>query len=325
MNPAFGGLAEGLNAALQQYLGTSINYGMAEAKARTRKADLMDTEKYKADLEYQRQSQLQKDQMARQQSNAKFEQSLKGTVDPDTADSLASGLGDTVKAFAKTNGRNPTSEEFHQLAMAHPKLSGANNNSVSTGTFLTMLQHQGMDENELASLKSDLEKQGNPNLPLGLIENYMKTTNKGNIPDASLFSAVKDDPTYRTMDTPAKKAKYFEEFKSAFKEPGKTVIAPEDIDTVAKASLAAYQAAMKNPKKYPNPLAAAAKELSKRYTKNSTNQVLLHITAMDEEAKAKQNASAMPTGAAPQLAAAAPVQVPNPTPDGSGMMDGNGE
>lgn len=270
-----GGLADALNGYMQMDLQTKRQQQMVD---------------YKSQAEASRQAQLQTEEAQKQMQVEKYKNSLQGSIDSNTAEQLAPGMGDVVTNFSKSNGRNPTTGEFKTLFSSHPDHAGTNTNMINPDALGTLLKHQGMDEDEANSLVTDLKKSGVSALPTGIAESYMNRNNKGALPDASLLSLLKDDNQYNMLKTPQEKADYFQQVKASFNEPGKESIQDQArLDKATNAASIAYQAALQNPDKYPNPIAEVGKLLSKRFNKLAVNKVLLHISAINEHDASQQN------------------------------------
>lgn len=99
-----GGMAQGLNEAINQYLGTAV-------KVQSDRAN----EQYKSDLEYTRQSKLKEEELTKQSALETYKLAQAGKIDPETAAKLHPKAAEAVKSFFTANNRYPTVDEFKTL------------------------------------------------------------------------------------------------------------------------------------------------------------------------------------------------------------------
>lgn len=275
-------------------------------------------ENYKSSLDTQKSSLLANQKSDLNMKEDAYKQSLEGTVNPDMAEKLAPGmgLGDVINGFQGTNKRLPTTKEFGDLIKAHPKASAmASGHTLSTSSFLTILKNTpGIDQNTVANLAQDFQKQGTKDIPIGIGEAYISglTKDSAGVSDSVLNTILTGDEAFNNLATVQEKAQYIQDVKASMKEPGKAGIkSDEDLDKVTNGVAQTYAAALKDPKKYPNPIAAVAKIVSAKYNKAATNRVLLRLASMEVDAQGN-------------VKPAAPEQPKQNTGLFGGMFNGNG-
>jgi hypothetical protein len=262
---------------------------------------------YKSQLDTQQAITVGNNQTMGRMAEDSYKQGLEGTVSPDTADKMAPGLGigDAIKSFAESNKRNPTTKEFGELLKGHPKAASmSSGHSLSVPSFLAILKNTpGVDQNQVSNLAQDLQKQGASEIPIGIGEAYLNGLRKDQegVSDSVLNTILTGDETFSNLPTVQEKMSYISEIKSAMKEPGKQSIKDEDLDKVLQGTMTTYQHALKDPKQYPNPVAAVSKELSKRYNKASVNRVLLKLASLEVDGQGNVQAPAQEEPQAPSL------------------------
>ena len=115
MDPAIGGLAQGLNTAIQQYMGMNVQQMQGDYQSQQQfqqKKGLMDYEQgQKMQFENYQNSQ----ELIRQSALEAYKQSLEGQIDGDTAAEMHPKAFGLVKNFKLENKRWPTVDEADKL------------------------------------------------------------------------------------------------------------------------------------------------------------------------------------------------------------------
>lgn len=163
MNNEIGGLAQGLNQAIQQYLGTSIQVAQDNRKQQQAWEQKLSFDKID-----------QENQLVRESALAAYKKTLEGQIDPDTAAQAHPKAADIVRAFEKQNGRLPSVDEadklFKRLEMDEQKELNRESRINTTilnyterlekNPILLKFREQGIAFDTLTEL-TDLAKSGN--------------------------------------------------------------------------------------------------------------------------------------------------------------------